>query len=295
MKLLKKIFMSTPVFLVIFLALVILGFILLGTGIFALSYYSDISISVIFVAAIFFALWQHRKVRRPLFAEHFYSDESDKKNSQRHWNLWREESRFVLISGLLVSTLSVTNYWYGFTTAPVVFLVYGAFFIIIFYLINNGPFDVSDLKLAASKLDGNKAVPTFFQVTMNYFIILILISGFWFYQINKNLATQREAGYEAALDLIDFRYCTYNLNVCGAVDTISNVNFAMERVEGEPGKSLKMCVRLNFKYSLQDGAYDSDYRPEEICFSPSRYGGYWSEYELQDNVRDVLKQKLGLD
>jgi|688.fasta_scaffold331414_2 hypothetical protein len=293
MKLLKKILMSTPVLLVIFLVLVILGFILLGTGIFALSYYSDISISVIFVATIFFVLRKHRKVRRPLFTEHFYSDESSKKNVQRHWNLWREESRFVLASGLLVSTLTVTNYWYGFTTAPVVFLVYGAFFIIIFYLINNGPFEVSDLKLSVSKLDGNKAVPTFFQVTMNYFIILILISGFWFYQINKNLATQREAGYEAALDLIDFSYCNYNLNVCGAVDLISNVNFAMERVEDGPGKSLKMCVRLNFKYSLQDGEYDSDYRDEEICFSPSRYGGYWSDYELEGNVRDVLKQKIG--
>ena len=295
MKLLKKIFMSTPVLLVIFLALVILGFILLGTGIFALSYYSDISISVIFVATVFFALWQYRKVRRPPLSEHFYSVESEKKHIQRHWNIWRGEFRFFLVLGLLVSALTVTNYWYGFTTAPVILLVYGTFFIIVIYEINRGPIDVYELKLAASKIDGNKAVPTFFQVTMNYFIILILISGFWFYQINKNLATQREAGYEAALDLIDFRYCTYNLNVCGAVDTISNVSFAMERVEGEPGKSLKMCVRLNFKYSLQDGAYDSDYRPEEICFSPSQYGGYWSEYELQDNVRDVLKQKLGLD
>jgi len=285
--------MSTPVLLVIFLALVILGFIILFTGFFALSYYSDISISVIFVVAIFSALWQYRKIRRPPLSEHFYSDDSDKKLIQRHWDIWRGESRLFLVLGLLVSTLTVTNYWYGFTTAPIILLVYGTFFIIVFYEINRGPIDVYQLKVAASKLDGNKAVPTFFQVTMNYFIILILISGFWFYQINKNLTTQREAGYEAALDLIDFTYCTYNLNVCGAVATISNINFAMERVEDGPGKSLKMCVRLNFKYSLQDGAYESDYRPEEICFSPSRYGGYWSEYELEDNVRDVLKQKIG--
>jgi hypothetical protein len=293
MKLLKKFFLSTPVVLIIGLAVIILGIILFFSGIFALSYYSDISISVIFVAAIIFALWQHRKVRRPLFAEHFYSDESDKKISQKHWNLWREESRLVLISGLLVSTFSVTNYWYGFTTAPVVFLVYGAFFIIVFYLINNGPFDVSDLKLAASKLDGGKAVPTFSQVTLNYFIVLVLISGFWFYQINKNLSIQKEAGYEAALDLIDVSYCPYNSNVCGAVDTISDVNFAMERAEDGPGKSLRMCVRMTFKYSLYGGEYDSDYRNEEICFSPSQFGGYWSDYELYSNVKAVLKQKIG--
>jgi len=85
--------MSTPVILVIFLALVILGFALLFTGIVAVSYYSDITISVVFVSAILFALWKHRKVRRPPFSEQLYSDELGKKNVQRHWNLWREESK----------------------------------------------------------------------------------------------------------------------------------------------------------------------------------------------------------
>lgn len=293
MKLLKKILMSTPVLLVIFLALVILGIAILFTGVVAVSYYTDITISVVFVSAIFFALWKHRRVRRPPFSEQFYSSEIGKKNSQRHWNLWREESKLLLVSGLLLSTISVTNYWYGFTTAPLVLLGYGTFFIVIFYLINKGPIDISELRDATYKLDNKLDAPTFFQTTLNYFIILILISGFWFYQINKNLATQREAGYEAALDLIDYKYCSNNLNVCGAVDAISSVSFKMERVDSRPGKGLRMCVWLNFKYSLQDGKYDSDYRIEEICFNPSRYGGYWSEFELGDTVADVLKQKIG--
>jgi hypothetical protein len=285
--------MSTPVLLVIFLVLVILGFILLGTGIFVLSYYSDISISVIFAAVIFVALWQHRKVRRPPLSENFYSEEPDRKNLERNWNVWREESRIFLVLGLLISILTVANYWYGFTTAPIILLVYGTFFIVILFAMNKGPIDVYELKLAASKLNGGKAVPTFNQVTLNYFILLVLISGFWFYQINKNLSIQKEAGYEAALDLIDVGYCPYNSNVCGAVDTISDVNFAMERAEDGPGKSLRMCVRMTFKYSLYGGEYDSDYRNEEICFSPSQFGGYWSDYELYSNVKAVLKQKIG--
>ena len=293
MKFLKKILMSTPVILVIFLVLVILGIAILFTGVMAVSYYSDITISVVFVSAIFFALWKHRRVRRPPFSEQFYSDELGKKNSQRHWNLWREESKLLLVSGLLLSTISVTNYWYGFTTAPLVLLGYGTFFIVIFYLVNKGPIDVSELRDATYKLDNKSDAPTFFQTTLNYFIVLILISGFWFYQINKNLATQREAGYEAALDLSDFGTCPSDSNICGAVDTISSVNFEMVRAEDGPGKSLKMCVSLNFKYSFQGSEYQGDYLYEDICFTPSRYGGYWSEYELEDKVRAVLRQKIG--
>jgi hypothetical protein len=293
MKFLKKFFLSTPVVLVIGLAVIILGIVLLFSGVYVISSYSDITISAVLVLAIFFALWQHRKVRRPPLSENFYSDETEKKNRARHWNIWREESRFFLVLGLLVSTLTVTNYWYGFTTAPIILLVYGTFFIVILFAINKGPIDVYELKLAASKLNDGKAVPTFNQVTLNYFIILVLISGFWFYQINKNLSIQKEAGYEAALDLIDVGYCPYNSNVCGAVDTISDVNFAMERAEDGPGKSLRMCVRMTFKYSMYGGEYDSDYRSEEICFSPSQFGGYWSDYELNSNVKEVLKQKIG--
>lgn len=67
----------------------------------------------------------------------------------------------------------------------------------------------------------------------------------------------------------------------------------MVRAEDGPGKNLKMCVWLNFKYSIQGSEYQSDYPYEEICFTPSRYGGYWSEYELEDKVRAVLRQKIG--
>ena len=132
MKFLKKILMSTPVILVIFLVLVILGIAILFTGVMAVSYYSDITISVVFVLAIFFALWKHRRVRRPPFSEQFYSDELGKKNSQRHWNLWREESKLLVVAGLLISTISVTNYWYGFITAPLILLGYGTFLLLPF-------------------------------------------------------------------------------------------------------------------------------------------------------------------
>ena len=127
--LIKKILMSTPVVLSFGLAVIVLGFILLGAGIMAIATYLEVFISILFVLFIGFLLSKYKQYRKPLLWYSEYTPESEKQLQLVYAKNWKEESRFTLILGLFVSSITVANYWYGFVAAPFVFFLYSSFFV----------------------------------------------------------------------------------------------------------------------------------------------------------------------
>ena len=138
MKILKRILLSTPVVLSFGLAVIVLGFILLFAGIMAIATYLEVFISVIFIVFIGFLLLKYKQFRKPLIWHSEFTPESEKQIQLIHAKNWKEESKFTLILGLLLSTITVANYWYGFVAAPFVFFLYSSFCIYIFYLSDKG-------------------------------------------------------------------------------------------------------------------------------------------------------------
>jgi len=292
-KLIKKILLSTPVVLIFGLSVVVLGFILLFVGFMAVATYLEIFISATFVLFIAFVLMKYWQFRKPPLSDYLYTIESQKVIQAEYAKLWREESKYVLIFSLFVSTITVTNYWYGFITAPIVLILYGSFCILILYLSDKGPIDISQLNSAVSKLPGNVNSQNTSRTIINSFAILILVSGFWFYQIQKNESSQKETGYQTVLNLQDYRHCSITQNICGVVDSISNIVFLKERLEDGPGKGLKMCTNMTFKYSINESSYRKDWNVVEVCFKLNKYDNYFSEFESEAVVNAVLKGKIG--
>ena len=294
MKFLKRILSSTPIVLIFGLAVICVGFILLFTGITLIASYLEVFISILFFLFIGYLLLMYKKFRKPSLWETEYTSESEKQLQLVLAKNWKEESRFTLILGLLVSGIVVANYWYGFVAAPFVFFLYGSFCIYILYLCDyKGQMGVSNLKSTSSQLLSNVNSSSFVRTVINYFVVLTLISGYWLYQIQKNESSQKESGFATILDLSDYRYCSLSENICGAVDTIINVRFIKVKSEDGPGKIMKMCSDITFKYSINESGYREDWNPEEVCFMPSIFGGYWSEYESQDAINLILKSKIG--
>lgn len=185
MKFLKRILSSTPVVLILGLAVICVVFILLFTGIFAMAYYSEISISAGYAIFVLFVLSKYRRFRKPPFKYYSESTETERKIKAEQEKLWKLESRYVFVSGLGLTAITVANYWYGVVTAPIILILNGLFSIAILYLLNQGPIDVAQLKAAASMLPGNKSTSISSQTFINYCIVLVLIAGYWTFQIQK--------------------------------------------------------------------------------------------------------------
>jgi hypothetical protein len=76
--------MSTPVVLMLGLGVIVIGFILLFTGIFALSYYSEISISVGYISFVMFVLSKYRRFRKPPLKYYGDSTEAERNIKVEH-------------------------------------------------------------------------------------------------------------------------------------------------------------------------------------------------------------------
>jgi hypothetical protein len=294
MKFLKRILSSTPIILIFVLAVICVGFILLFTGIVLIASYLEIFVSFLFFLFIGYLLLIYKKFRKPSLWESEYTPESEKQHQLVLAKNWKDESRFTLIFGLLVSGITVANYWNGFVAAPFVFFLYGSFCIYILYLCDyKGQMGVSNLKSTSPQSLGNVNSSNFVRTVINYFVVLTLISGYWLFQIQKNESSQKESGFATILNLSDYRYCSSSENICGAVDSIKNVRFLKVKSEDSPGKIMKMCSFITFKYSINESDYREDWEPEEVCIKPSTFGGYWSEYESQEAINVILKSKIG--
>jgi hypothetical protein len=291
MKFLKRILSSTPVVLTFGLAILCVGFILLFTGIFVISSYSEISISAAYAIFVIFVLSKYRKIRKPPFKYYEFSTEPERKIVVKQEKLWKVESRYIIVSGLCLTTITVTNYWYGFVTAPLILILNGLFSIAILYLLNQGPIDVAQLKAAASRLPGNKSTSTSSQTLINYCIVLALIAGYWTFQIQKNESELKQEGYIFINELSDSAYCKDYQNKCVAVDKISRVSFKKIRSLDGPGKVWQMCFSLNYEYSSYGNNYEPDYRLKDYCFSNQYYGNSWPENTIQSEVYKNLERE----
>ncbi len=287
--LIKKIFMSTPVVLMLGLGVIVIGFILLFTGIFALSYYSEISISVGYVSFVMFVLSKYRRFRKPPLKYYGDSTEAERNIKVAHTKLWKIESRYVLVSGLCLATITVANYWCGVVTAPIILILNGLLSIAIVYLLNQGPIDVAQLKAAASILPGNKSTSTSSQTLINYCIVLALIAGYWTFQIQKNEGELKQEGYILINQLSDLAYCQDYQSKCVAVDKASQVSFKKISSSDGPGKVWQMCFSLNYEYSRYGNNYESDYRPRDYCFSNEYYGNSWPQSDIESEVYKNLR------
>ena len=284
MKFLKRILSSTPVVLIFGLAVICVGFILLFTGIFAISYYSEISISAGYAIFVLFVLSKYRRFRKPPFKYYSESTETERNIKAEQEKLWKLESRYVFVSGLGLTTITVTNYWYGFVTAPIILILNGLFSIAILYLLNQGPIDVAQLRAAVSRLPGNKSTSTSSQTLINYCIVLVLIAGYWTFQIQKNESELKQEGYILINELSDLAYCQDYERQCVAVDKISQVNFKKIASTDGPGKVWQMCFSLNYEYARYGNNYDSDYRLKDYCFSNEYYGNSWPQSDIEIEV-----------
>ena len=284
MKFLKRILSSTPVVLIFGLAVICVGFILLFTGIFAISYYSEISISAGYAIFVLFVLSKYRRFRKPPFKYYSESTETERNIKVEQEKLWKLESRYIFVSGLGLTAITVTNYWYGFVTAPIILILNGLFSIAILYLLNQGPIDVAQLRAAVSRLPGNKSTSTSSQTLINYCIVLVLIAGYWTFQIQKNESELKQEGYILINELSDLAYCQDYERQCVAVDKISQVNFKKIASTDGPGKVWQMCFSLNYEYARYGNNYDSDYRLKDYCFSNEYYGNSWPQSDIEIEV-----------
>ena len=284
MKFLKRILSSTPVVLIFGLAVICVGFILLFTGIFAISYYSEISISAGYAIFVLFVLSKYRRFRKPPFKYYSESTETERDIKLEQEKLWKLESRYIFVSGLGLTAITVTNYWYGFVTAPIILILNGLFSIAILYLLNQGPIDVAQLRAAVSRLPGNKSTSTSSQTLINYCIVLVLIAGYWTFQIQKNESELKQEGYILINELSDLAYCQDYERQCVAVDKISQVNFKKIASTDGPGKVWQMCFSLNYEYARYGNNYDSDYRLKDYCFSNEYYGNSWPQSDIEIEV-----------
>lgn len=284
MKFLKRILASTPVVLIFGLAVICVGFILLFTGIFAISYYSEISISAGYAIFVLFVLSKYRRFRKPPFKYYSESTETERNIKLEQEKLWKLESRYIFVSGLGLTAITVTNYWYGFVTAPIILILNGLFSIAILYLLNQGPIDVAQLRAAVSRLPGNKSTSTSSQTLINYCIVLVLIAGYWTFQIQKNESELKQEGYILINELSDLAYCQDYERQCVAVDKISQVNFKKIASTDGPGKVWQMCFSLNYEYARYGNNYDSDYRLKDYCFSNEYYGNSWPQSDIEIEV-----------
>ena len=119
-------------------------------------------------------------------------------------NLWRVESRTVLISGLILILLISFNYWQGVVTAPVGLFIYGLYCISIGYLISDdgresAKKNASDFSYRLTPLSSR--IPKW---VIGYVVVLLIISGYWFTDIQKKEQVTKEQGIETALKLANY-------------------------------------------------------------------------------------------
>lgn len=279
MKFLKRIFSSTPVVLVLGLSMLLIGLYGLFALLLAISFYIEISFSIGIIALIAILIIQYVKFRKPRLLLHDWESDSEKEVKLQNYKNWNEEFKLIVLSGFFVSAIAVANYWLGIVTAPVIFLIYGSFCLVVIYLIDKGRFDKRSRYTNATESSGTVKSTGIPRILINYFIVLALVSSFWVFQIQKNESQLKQDGYGFVNELTDLRYCeSFQVN-CVAVDSAKNVSFKkIDAVDG-PGKVWEICFSLNFEYTKFGEFYESDYRFYDYCFSNEYYGNSWPDME----------------
>lgn len=278
MSFLRKILaaISGPLALLLVVGLFVFGFTLITVGTALLIEYFYLFLTGFFAVPIVLLLRMYFKDRKSMLSE----------------SSWRFESRTVFISGLLLMTLISLNYWHGVVTAPITLFVYGFYCTSIIYLISKDGRE-SALKNATDSsyrfTPLSSKIPKWF--IGNIFVLLVL-SGYWFTEIQKNEQITKDEGIQQALDLADFSvYFGPPSKASVRVDSIERVDFTKVDSSEEPGKILEMCITIWLEGSRDGYYFESLYPSEKVCLTESAWSSGWSEYDLEAKVKELILRK----
>ena len=278
MSILRKLLslISGPLALLFMLGVVIFGFWALFAGTILIATYIDITLNVIYAIPILFLLKMYFKDRKFMISE----------------NSWKVESKTVLISGLILITAISLNYWKGVVTAPIALFIYGLYCISITFLVSKEGRE-SALKNATDMTYRFAPISTKIPkwVVGNVFVLLI-ISGYWFTEIQKNEQASKDDGIEIALNLANYSIGFGPPSKASIrVDSIGRIDFTKVASLEKPGKSLEMCITIWLEATRDGYYYESVYPSEQVCVTESVWGGGWSKYGLQDEVEKLVNGK----
>jgi hypothetical protein len=259
------------------LGIFIFGFWALFAGTVLIATYFEITLNVIFAVPVI------------VLMKMYFSSFRKSINSETSW---KSESKTVMISGLLLITLISLNYWQGVITAPIALFVYGLYCTSIIYLISKDGRE-SALKNATDSTYRfaplSSKIPKW--VIGNIFVLLVL-SGYWFTEIQKNEQISKDEGIQQALDLADFSvYFGPPSKASVRIDSIERVDFTKVDSSEEPGKILEMCITFWLEGSRDDYYFESLYPSEKVCLTESAWGSGWSDYEIEAEVRELVRRK----
>ena len=278
MSFLRKILtaISGPLALLFMLGVVIFGIWALFVGTILIATYIHITLTVLFAVPIAILIRLYFKDRKSMISE----------------TSWKSESKTVVIAGLLLVTLISLNYWQGVVTAPIAFFVYGVYCTLIIYLVSK---DGRESALKNATDSSYRFSPVSSKIpkwVIGNLIVLLILSGYWFTEIQKNEQISKDEGIQQALDLADYSvYFGPPSKASVRVDYIEKVDFKKVDSSEEPGKILEMCITIWLEGSRDGYYYDGLYPSEKVCVTESEWGGGWSKYDLQEKVEELVKRK----
>jgi hypothetical protein len=278
MSILRKILslVAGPLALLLVVGLFVFGFTLITVGTVLLVEYFYILLTVFFAVPVILLLRMYLKDRKSILSE----------------SSWRFESKLVFFSGLLLITLISLNYWQGVVSAPIALFVYGFYCISIIYLISK---DGRESALKNATDSSYRFVPLSSKIPKwfigNIFALLVL-SGYWFTEIQKNEQISKDEGIQQALDLADFSvYFGPPSKASIRVDYIGRVDFTKVDSSEKPGKVLEMCITIWLESSRDGYYFESLYPSEQVCASEGIWGSGWSKYDLEARVKELVTAK----
>jgi hypothetical protein len=278
MSFLRKILtaISGPLALLFLLGVIIFGFWALFVGTILIATYIHITLTVLFAVPIAILIRLYFKDRKSMISE----------------ASWKSESKIVVISGLLVLTLISLNYWQGVVTAPIALFIYGVYCTLIIYLVSK---DGRESALKNATDSSYRFSPLSSKIpkwVIGNLIALLILSGYWFTEIQKNEQISKDEGIQQALELADYSVIFGPPSKASVrVDYIDRVDFKKVDSSEEPGKILEMCITIWLEGSRDGYYYDDLYPSEKVCVTESEWGGGWSKYGLQEKIEELVKRK----
>lgn len=267
---------SGPFTLLFVLGIFLFGFIAL-VGVTSLAAtYNHITLNVIYMIPILLLLRMYVKDRKSILSE----------------ALWKVESKTVIILGLVLMLLISLNYWQGIVSAPIALVIYGLYCINVIYLISKEGKD-SAAKNASDP--SYKFLPLSSKIpkwALGNVIALLIISGYWFNEIQINEQQTRNEAIQNALELADYSvYFGPPSKASIRVDSIETVNFTKVDSSEVPGKVFEMCITFRLEAS-QDGFYfENLYPSEQVCVTPSSWYSGWSDTYLKEEVKKLITRR----
>lgn len=75
------------------------------------------------------------------------------------------------------------------------------------------------------------------------------------------------------------------------VDSIERVDFTKVDSSEEPGKHLEMCITIWLEASRDGYYFERLYPSERVCVTESAWGSGWSDYDLEAEVKELVRAK----